>query len=244
MEKFKELIKDLGLDEAVFTAEVVEKLAVVMEAQLSEAKTELETKITDELKEQHDAEVDEYKSFMLEQLDGYLNEWTTEFVNSNEEQIEESVKDQTSEKILTIFGDIMEEFNMSVNSESIDSSVELDSLKESHNTAINENIALKKEMEDIKVGSLIESFSTGFDVESKKEKFLSMAEGLAYDGEDTFKEKLTSLAETVKGFVAKETSEDSTLDESETTENQDKVITEDAAPVETSENASILNYLQ
>lgn len=240
MDNLKELIKDIGLDESAFTDDVQSKLAVLMETQLAKAKDSIETSLTEELTEKYDQEALEYKEFLNSTLDEYLTKWTDEYVEKNEENIYESVQVKTAEKVLKTFKSLVEDFNIQVNDEVIEESIELDDLKESYNDAVNENIDLKKEIEGIKVQGLIENYAADFDIESKKEKFKTLAEGLYFNDEESFSEKLEILSETVGTSVEKEVVEEE-LSESEVEENQ-KIIVESVEKVK-SENSEMLKYL-
>jgi len=218
MESIKELFKGLELDESVFSEAVVDKMAVVMESQLVEAEKAIEAK----LEEKYEAELVEYKEFLEDQLDGYLNEFTTEFVENNKEQIHESVKVKTAEKVLSKFASMVEDFNIALSEDSITDSIESDSLKEQLNAKVNENIQLKEELAAKEVSELIENVSADIDTDSTREKFASIAESLSFTGKVEFEAKLNDLKES----LSFNNSSAQTLEESEVIENQSDVIEE------------------
>lgn len=218
MESIKELFKGLELDESIFSEAVVDKMAVVMESQLVEAEKAIEAK----LEEKYEAELVEYKEFLEGQLDSYLNEFTTEFVEKNKEQIHESVKVKTAEKVLSKFATMVEDFNLALSEESVTDSLESDDLKEQLNAKVNENIQLKEAIAETKVKTLIEEAASDIDVDSTKAKFVGLAESLTFEGDVAFESKLNDLKESLS--PAKESVEP--LVEAEVLENQEEVIEE------------------
>jgi hypothetical protein len=219
METIKELFTGLDLDSTIFTEEVIDKMTVVMESQLIEVEKAIEAK----LEEKYESELVEYKEFLENQLDAYLNEFTNEFVENNQEQIHESVKVKTAEKVLRTFKNIVEEFNIALSEESINDSVEADKLKEQLNAKVNENLQLKEQLAEININKLIEKASSEITVESTRNKFISIAEGLHYDSPELFGKKLDDLKESLSD---KSTYNVQPLEESEILENQYNMIEE------------------
>ena len=203
----KTLITDLKLDPAVFTEAVVDKMSVVIESQLSEAKEAVEK------------ELSEYQGYLVDQLSSYLDVFVTDFTENNSELIEDSVKVKTAEKILEKFDGIVNEFNMDLKEDTIESGIENDDLKEQLNKVINEKLELQEQLQSKQVEDLISEVASEISTESKKEKFKTLAEGLSFTDESSFKEKLQTLSESIVD-PAKTTKEEETLEDAELTENQ------------------------
>lgn len=222
--EFKKLIQALKLDEKVFTEEVVDKMAVIMESKLSEERDTLK----EELVKENEAELKEYKEFLETQLDNYLNEFVSEFTEKNKEQINESVQVKTAQKVLSAFNDMVNSFNIQLDEGTLDESFEVDTLKEQLNEAVNAKIDLENKLQDIQIKDLIKESSEKIGTDSEKAKFVELAEGLAFDDEKSFKEKLTTLKETIK--VSANDEEDDTLLEKEVLDQQDEKLEEAANP--------------
>ena len=232
MEKLKALIEGLELDKSVFTEEVIDKMTVVIESALVESKAGIES----ELKEEYEGKIVEYKEYLETQLDNYLNEFVEEFIGNNKDQINESVRVQTADKIVETFDAIVKEFNIKTSDVSVSESIESDTLKAELNAAVNENIELKAKMQEEKVATLVSESAKVISVDSSREKFISLAEGLSFDGEDSFKQKLATLQESLTE------SQTEVLTESEVEESSAQLI-EESTNV-SSVQKEILTYLQ
>jgi len=236
--EFKDLIKSLKLDEKVFTEEVVEKMAVIMETKLSDERDKLKEELADE----NAQELKEYKQFLETQLDNYLNEFTSEFVEKNTEQINESVKVKTAEKVLEHFKSLVSEFNMVLSEDAVGDELQSDTLKEQLNDAVNAKIELEEKLKEMQITKLIEKKGESIQIDSQRKKFEDLAEGLSFEGEETFEAKLQTLKETINSSGDDDDNADD-LKDKELEEQQDKNL-EESASASKDDQDEILSYLQ
>jgi hypothetical protein len=187
------ILEDLKLDEEIFTEEVMGKIKLVVESKVAE-KLEVEK---EKLEEQNKEELSEFKEDMIDRFDEYTTYFVEEFTKDNEQDIIDSVKVKTAERVLENFNKMVNEFNMSLSEETVDQSDKLDGLESDLNESINENIELKKELAESNKYAMILDRVMKIETEVEKSRFAKLAESFDYEDEDSFNTKLETLQESL-----------------------------------------------
>lgn len=233
MEKLKEILAKLKLDENVFTPEVMDSIVAVFNTQLSEAKEEQGK----ELEEAKTEEIEAFKAEHVEGINSYLKIFVEEYTEKNKQQILETVQVKRAKDVLAKFDDIVQEFHISLKEDYVRDEEELEEYQEKYNVAVNKSIELEEELNGYKKEQLINSAAAEITVESEKSSFIKMAEKYEFEDEDTFKESIESLKEnlhlfkkedtpsddvtvTAKPVEASTSTDDSNLEEGEVQDNQ------------------------
>ena len=164
-------------------------------------------------------EVTEIKSALTERVDSYLEYVAEEWVTENRLAIESGLKAEMSESFLSGMKSLFEEHYVSIPEEKYDvleSMVEkLDEMETKLNEQIERNVALNKRLGDATAQTIINNVAEGLAV-SQKEKLASLAEGVEFESEESYREKLETLKEayfaqkssTPKETVAEELTEE------------------------------------
>jgi len=151
-----------------------------------------------ELEESNKVEISEFKDTLTTKLDEYLTYFVEEFTQENEQQVEDAVKIQTAEKVLSVFEGIVNDFNMKLSDDTISNEAELEEAKATINSQIEELIESRKQLEALKVEKIVEGIAAKFEIESDQEKFREVAKTITFTGDaDEFKSKLVVLGESI-----------------------------------------------
>jgi len=178
-----------------------------------------------ELEESNKVEISEFKDTLTTKLDEYLTYFVEEFTQENEQQIEDAVKVQTAQKVLSVFEGVVNDFNMKLSDDSISNEAELEEAKATINSQTEELIEARKELEALKVEKIVEGIAAEFEVESDQEKFREVAKTITFNGDaEEFKSKLEVLGESI--VSVDESKEENRLDE----EIEDEQLDEEREP--------------
>lgn len=210
------ILESLKLDEEIFTDEVMGKIALVVESQSNERLQEKEAA----LEEKNKKEIAAFKEQLIDQLDSYLNYFVENFIKENKQQIADSVKVKTAERVLENFNNMVSDFNLSLSEEVVDQTDEINDLKEKLNKAVNENISLKEDINESNKYALILEQVQEIKIDSEKSTFAKIAENFDYKDDDSFKAKLTTLRESI--VTEKDEEVDEEMDDKEMEEAQDE----------------------
>jgi hypothetical protein len=209
------------------------QMETIFESALNEAIAAKEA----ELEAQNEAEVEQFKSEIVENIDDYLSYFTTEYVKENEAVIEDFNKVKIAEKVLRNFKQMCEAFNISLSEESISNEDVVEGLEADNNKLVNQLIEAKKEVENAYRAAFIAEAVEKLETDIQREKLVEKAKFIDFD-KDTFAEKLEILAGTI---LAKESAEaDETDDQLEDTEE----LTESTKTTEKTRTDSMASYLK
>lgn len=180
-----------SINNEILTEDVKLQMAVLYETQLNEAIKAKEEQLEKEYKDNFLTE----KEQLINQLDSYLEHFVDEFIKENTTQVVESVKVKTAEKVLTLFKEMVNNFNMQLDSESINVEETLKESKDKINLLENEIITLKKEVKLRDKASLIAEAIHKLNTDMEKGKLLEFAKNLPFD--ELFTKKLDTYVKTV-----------------------------------------------
>jgi len=174
----------------------------------SKAKTIFEAVITTKLNEQLEVlheqyaqvleeEVEIFKAELAEKVDGYLTYVADQWMENNELAVENGIKEEISESFMTAIKSVFTQYNVEVpESQEILSELtdQLDIMESKLNEQIDKNVEFNKKLGGYIKNGIVAEVSVGLS-EAQKEKLASLAEGVTFETESTFREKLSVLKE-------------------------------------------------
>tara|TARA_E500000331_G_scaffold135557_1_gene132385 strand:- start:78 stop:1169 length:1092 start_codon:yes stop_codon:yes gene_type:complete len=183
------------------------------------------------------AEVESEKELVKEEmsakLDDYLDYVVNEWVKDNELAIEQGIRSEIVENFMVGLRNLFTENYIDIPEEKVDIVDEMATKVEDTENAVNEeiekNIALQKELNDLKSDKVFKEVSEGL-TETQKEKFKSLAESVEYN--DEYAEKLDTLKNNY--FPQEEVAESNDVSDEEPLENLEE---------ETKVNGSMAGYM-
>ena len=162
--------------------------------------------ITEELKSQHEKEletsVEQVKGDLAEAVDKYLTYCAEEWTKENELAIERGLRSEMTENFIDGLKTLFVEHYVEVPEDKYDVMDELanrlDEMEDKLDVEVQKNIDVTEELDSIKRGNVIREACEDLS-ESQKEKMTSLADGVDYkDGED-FAEKISEVKEAYFG---------------------------------------------
>ena len=167
----------------------------VVKSRIAEAKEAMSAQFDKNLIE----EVESIKKELTERIDSYLeyvaNEWFTE----NTLQLESGIRGELSESFMTGLKNLFEEHYVNIPDEKYDvleAMVEkLDDMETKLNEQIESNVSLTKRLATSVSDNILDEVCEGLAL-SQKEKIASLAEGVEFESEVQYREKLSTLRET------------------------------------------------
>ena len=167
-------------------------------------------------------------------LDDYLDYVVNEWVKENELAIEKGIRSEIVENFMVGLRNLFTENYIDIPEDKVDIVDEMASKVEEQEQAVNEeiekNIELRKELNALKMDKALDEVSEGL-TETQKEKFISLAEGVDYEGDD-YTDKLKTIKENY--FPQEEVVENNDVSDEEPPENLEE---------ETKVNGSMANYM-
>ena len=190
----------------IFEAAVTEKV----NAELSALQEAFEVTLVEQ--------VEAIKTELAEQIDDYLTYAANTLMEENALQVEHGIKSEISESFFNGLKDLFIEHNMSVPEEKfnmLDGMVdELDEMEAKLNEQIDTNIALNKQIGEFVKMEIVNECAVGLS-ETQKEKLASLAEGVEFETEEDFRNKVETIKESYFTRAADLTEEYSVSDPTE-----------------------------
>ena len=170
----------------IFEAAVNSKVAVVKE----EMSTEYEKTLTEHL--------EGVKAELVERSDAYLEYVADEWLKENAIEVEHGLKTEMTESFLSGMKNLFEDHYVSIPDDKYDvleSMVnKLDDMEGKLNEQIEKNISLNKRLGESTADGIFREVAEGL-AETQKEKLKTLAEGVEFEGEDAYREKVVTLRE-------------------------------------------------
>jgi len=170
----------------IFEAAVNSKVNVVKE----EMSAEYEKTLTENL--------ESVKAELVERTDSYLEYVADEWLKENALEVEHGLKTEMTESFLSGMKSLFEDHYVSIPDDKYDvleSMVnKLDDMEGKLNEQIEKNISLNKRLGESTADGILSEVSEGL-AETQKEKLKSLAEGVEFEGEDAYREKVATLRE-------------------------------------------------
>lgn len=202
----EEVELDIDLEEDVaallegeeLSEEFQEKARTVFEAviksKVSSVVEEIEAQYQSTLVEQ----VEAIKSELAERVDSYLEYVAQEWIDENALQVETGLRGELSESFMSGLKNLFEEHYVEIPEEKynvLEAMVEkLDEMETKLNEQIDSNVYLTKRLSESVSDNILDEVCEGLAL-SQKEKLAGLAEGVEFESEEQYREKLVTLRE-------------------------------------------------
>ena len=175
-----------------------DKAKTIFEAALKSKVTELREAMEAHYEAKLVEEVEGMKDELIERVDSYLEYVADEWLQENALEVERGLKSEMTESFLEGMRGLFEEHYVHIPEDKYDvveNMVDkLDEMEEKLNEQIEKNIAITKSLSEATGGNILSDVSEGLS-STQKEKLASLAEGVEFESEESYKEKLETLKE-------------------------------------------------
>ena len=174
------------------------KARTIFEAAIRTKLSEIKEQVKVSYEEKLVEEVASIKEELKDRVDSYLEYVADEWVQENKIAIEHGLKSEMTESFLEGMRGLFEEHYVSIPEDKYDvveNMVDkLDEMESKLNEQIEKNIAITKSLSEATGGNILSDVSEGLST-TQKEKLASLAEGVEFESEESYKEKLETLKE-------------------------------------------------
>ncbi len=175
-----------------------EKAKTIFEAALKSKVTELREAMDAHYEAKLVEEVEGMKDELIERVDSYLEYVADEWLQENALQVERGIRTEMTESFLEGMRGLFEEHYVSIPEDKYDvveNMVDkLDEMESKLNEQIEKNISITKSLSEATADGIVSDVSEGLTI-NQKEKLASLAEGVEFESEESYKEKLETLKE-------------------------------------------------
>ena len=189
------------------------KAATIFEAAVTARVNEESKALQEAFEESLTEEVEKIKTDLAEKVDDYVSYATKQWIEENALAVEHGIKNEMAESFFKGLKDLYVEHNFTVPEEKFNlldgMTGELDEMEKKLNEQIDTNIALQKRIGEYSKMEIVNDAATGL-AETQKEKLASLAEGVEFENEEDFRNKIETIKEsyfTRKAEVAEEAKE-------------------------------------
>ena len=175
-----------------------EKAKTIFEAALKSKVAELREAMDAHYEAKLVEEVEGMKDELIERVDSYLEYVADEWLQENALQVERGLRTEMTESFLEGMRGLFEEHYVNIPEDKYDvveNMVDkLDEMESKLNEQIEKNIAITKSLSEATGGNILSDVSEGLST-TQKEKLASLAEGVEFESEESYKGKLETLKE-------------------------------------------------
>ena len=175
-----------------------DKAKTIFEAALISKVTELREAMEAHYEAKLVEEVEGMKGELIERVDSYLEYVADEWLQENALQVERGIRTEMTESFLSGMRGLFEDHYVNIPEDKYDvveNMVDkLDEMESKLNEQIEKNIAITKSLSEATGGNILSDVSEGLS-STQKEKLASLAEGVEFESEESYKEKLETLKE-------------------------------------------------
>ena len=186
--------------------EFTDKATTIFEAAVVSKVNELLETVTVDLEAEMEAAKDEIAEQYAEKLDNYLGYVAEEWMKENELAVEQGIRSEIAENFMAGLRNLFTENYIDIPEEKVDFVDELAAKVEELQTAIDEeiekNIDLRNELNETVATKVLMTVVEGL-TESQAIKLASLAEGVEFETEESYAEKLETIKENY--FTSEET---------------------------------------
>ena len=205
-EELPEITDDVDVEEDVnallggqeLSEEFRDKAKTIFEAALKSKVTEIREALEARYEAQLVEEVEEMKGELVERVDSYLEYVADEWITENAIAVEHGLRTEMTESFLEGMKGLFENHYVTIPEEKYDvveSMVDkLDEMETKLNEQIEKNISINKRLSEATAGGILSDVAEGLTT-VQKDKLASLAEGVEFESEESYKEKLETLKE-------------------------------------------------
>lgn len=155
-------------------------------------------KVTARLEEQSATQLESFKASLVEKVDGYLNYVVEQWMEENALAIESGLRTEIAEDFISGLKTLFKEHYIEVPEEKYDVLDELqtqtEELKAKLDEAIGQNVEVSKELASLKQAKIFEEQTKDL-AATEVEKLKKLVEGIDFEGEDIYREKVAVIKE-------------------------------------------------
>ena len=189
--------------------------AIFEAAVIARVNQEMQT-VVEQLEEQKLQEMQDLTEGLVDKIDGFMNYVVEQWMQENELAVETGLRTEIAEDFISGLKTLFQEHYIEVPDDKVDVVEALaetkDELQEQLNSTLQKNIELAEELSQIKK-SLVLSEMTGDLADTEAEKLQKLLEGVQYDSEDLFREKVKVIKENYFPKAQKSSPEEQLLTE-------------------------------
>ena len=178
--------------------EFKEKTRTIFEAAVKSKLAEETKKIEEAFEARLSEQVETVKSELAEKMDKFLNYVAEEWKKENEIELHNGIKLEMAESFMSGMKALFEENNVQLPEDKYDVLEEmtskLDEMEEKLNEQIEKNMSLNGTIKTFVKESVVAEVSKGL-AQTQAEKLASLAEGVEFESEESFKSKLETIKE-------------------------------------------------
>lgn len=195
----EKLNTDIG---SIFGADISEEFkakatSIFEAAVIARVNDEME-KISAKLQEENQAELETFKEGLVDKIDSYLNYVVENWMTENQLAVEQGLRTEIAEDFIRGMKSLFKEHYVEVPEEKYDVMAELQSKSDDLQCKLDESmtqaIKLAKEVEKLKADRVVQEESKGL-ADTEVEKFKRLVEGIDFESEELYREKLTVVRE-------------------------------------------------
>jgi hypothetical protein len=191
-------LKSLVESEATLSDEFKAKTAVLFETAIKSKLTEEIGRLEDEYQTRLEEELDATRSDLVEKIDSYLNYVVEQWMEENQLAVEQGLRTEIAEGFMNNLRDLFEESYIEVPESKVDLVDELadqvEELEESLNARTAEVLEMSEQLESFQRAQVVREHSRDL-AETQVEKLASLVEGLDFEDEETFSQKVKTVKE-------------------------------------------------
>jgi hypothetical protein len=178
--------------------EFKEKATTIFTAAVSSRIDEETTRLEENYAAQLNEQLDVIKEEMSSKVDSFLNYIVEQWINDNKLAINEGIRTEIAESFMTALKGVFTEHYMDIPEEKFDMvegmTNKLDEMETKLNEQIDKNIELNSSLGEFVKESIVGEVSQGL-ADTQKEKLSSLAEGVEFSTEESFREKVETIKE-------------------------------------------------
>ena len=182
--------------------EFKEKAKTIFEASINAKITDIENQLNEQYEKALNEQVEEIKVELTERTDAYLEYVADEWLKENALAVENGIKTEMTESFMTGMKKLFEEHYVTLPEDKYDvleNMVDkLDEMETKLNEQIEKNVALNQQLGESTAQTIFNNVAEGL-ATSQKEKFQSLAEGVEFESEESYRGKMETLKESYFG---------------------------------------------
>ena len=176
-------------------------------------------KVTSKLEEQTATQLVEFKEALVEKVDGYLNYVVEQYMEENKLAVESGLRTEIAEDFIQGMKTLFKEHFIEVPEEKYDVLEEMqtksEDLQSKLDESITQSIELAKELNALKAASILDEQTKDL-AATEAEKLKKLVEGVDFDSEDLYREKVSVIKENYFPKTPKQSPEKMLVEESGT----------------------------
>ena len=187
-------------------------------AVIARVNNEMET-VTTKLEEQTAEQLVEFKEALVEKVDGYLNYVVEKWLEENKLAVESGLRTEIAEEFINGMKDLFKEHYIEVPEEKYNVVEELTNtsseLKNQLDESISKNVELSRQLAAVTCAQILEEQTRDL-ADTEADKLKKLVEGVDFESEDLYREKVSVIKENYFPKTAKSSPEQMLVEESGT----------------------------